>query len=72
MAKLRAVYPNGDYKDHLVTEGEQYRVAKEIWENEPSILYFFYWQDKDLNKHQFYTYPIEREDIDYLLKTNAI
>lgn len=66
MAKLRAIYPNGDCKDYLIADGEQYQRAKEIFEKEPSILYFFYWRDEDLIGNQFYTYPIEREDIAYL------
>ena len=52
--------------DIEVKEGEQYKVAEEYFNKCDSILFFFYWSDADLKVNGFYTYPIEREDIEWV------
>ena len=72
MAKLRPITHQAltdvkyDIKSRDITikEGEQYEVAERLFNEDPSIIYFNYWSDADLEENGFYTYPIERADIE--------
>ena len=52
--------------DITIKEGEEYKVAAEMFkaDKKREILYFYYWNDADLKANGFYTYPIEREDVE--------
>ena len=47
-------------RDVHIKEGEQYKIANKMFEEDSEILFFYYWNDKDEENHGFYTYPIER------------
>lgn len=46
-----------------IEEGEEYEVAKKMFEEDKDILYFFYFNDKAEKRNGFYTYPIEKSDV---------
>lgn len=72
MAKLRAVFRDYSFTDKIIKEGEQYEEASKMLDIQPHIWYFYYWRDKDLEGNQFYTYPIEIEDIEYYKKNKTL
>lgn len=51
-----------------INEGEQYYVAKKLFEEDDRIMYFYYFSDWAEANNRFYTYPIERWDADYMTK----
>ena len=59
-------------KDVIINEGEQYSVASNMLESDKSILYFLYWDDADFKAGGMYTYPIDKEDIEYWRRNNGI
>ena len=48
-------------RDIDIKESERYSIAKKMFEEDKSILYFFYWNDADEERGGFYTYPIEND-----------
>lgn len=53
-------------RDIHIEESERYLVAKKMFEEDKSILYFYYWDDADEMQGGGYTYPIENDDyLDY-------
>lgn len=48
-------------RDIHIEESERYSIAKKMFEEDKSILYFFYWSDADEENGGFYTYPIEND-----------
>ena len=77
MAKLRPITHQAltdvkyDIKsrDIHIEEKDRYSVAKKMFEEDKSILYFYYWDDADERRGGFYTYPIENDDyLDYMVK----
>ena len=45
-------------RDIHIEESERYSIAKKMFEEDKSILYFFYWSDADEENGNFYTYLI--------------
>jgi hypothetical protein len=66
MAFLRA-FSNID-KIHTnkipIKDGEQYDVAKKLFEENRDIMYFYYFNDNAEQNNRFYTYPIQRHSIE--------
>lgn len=48
----------------IVEEGKEYEMADRLFKENPNIIFFYYWNDSDLIGNQFYTYPIDRDDIE--------
>ena len=46
-------------RDIHIEESERYSIAKKMFKEDKSILFFFYWNDADEESGRFYTYPIE-------------
>lgn len=51
-----------------INDGEQYEVAKKLFEEDDRIMYFYYFSDWADENKRFYTYPITRSDADYMTK----
>lgn len=51
-----------------IKDGEQYDVAKKLFEEDDRIMYFYYFSDWADENKRFYTYPITRSDADYMTK----
>ena len=51
-----------------IKEGEQYDVAKKLFEEDGGIMYFYYFSDWAEENNGFYTYAITRDDADYMTK----
>lgn len=72
MAFLRAF--SGIDKIHTnkitIEEGEQYRAAQRLFEENNEILYFYYFDDYAEKNNRFYNYPITRESIENCVKYN--
>lgn len=66
MAFLRAF--SGIDKIHTnkipIKDGEQYDVAKKLFEENRDIMYFYYFNDDAELNNRFYTYPIQRHSIE--------
>lgn len=66
MAFLRAF--SGIDKIHTnkipIKDGEQYDVAKKLFEENRDIMYFYYFNDDAEQNNRFYTYPIQRHSIE--------
>ena len=59
--------------DVEIEDGEQYKVASEMIEKDKSIIFFYYWSDADIKSgNGMYTYPIEKEDLDWWRKNSGI
>lgn len=82
MAKLRPitlkaltdVHYDINSRDIIINEGEQYKVAAKLFSEDKNgeILYFYYWSDADIKSgNGFYTYPIERSDIEFFLRNGG-
>lgn len=56
--------------DIPIKEGEQYRLAKKLFEKDSSIMYFYYFNDDAVKNNRFYTYPITREGVESHFKYN--
>ena len=48
-------------RDIHIKESERYSIAKKMFKEDNSILFFFYWSDADEERGGFYTYPIEND-----------
>lgn len=72
MAKLRPFidFDKIHSMDIPIKEGEQYRVAKKLFEKDSSIKYFYYFNDDAVKYNRFYTYPITREGVESHFKYN--
>lgn len=42
-------------------EGEQYELAKKMFNEDSKILYFYYFDDRAERENRFYNYPITRD-----------
>ena len=47
-----------------IKDGEQYDVAKKLFEENRDIMYFYYFNDDAEQNNRFYTYPIQRHSIE--------
>jgi hypothetical protein len=47
-----------------IKDGEQYDVAKKLFEENRDIIYFYYFNDDAEQNNRFYTYPIQRHSIE--------
>ena len=47
-----------------IKDGEQYDVAKKLFEENRDIMYFYYFNDNAEQNNRFYTYPIQRHSIE--------
>ena len=48
----------------MVDEGKEYEVADKLFSADPNIIFFYYWNDADLSADGFYSYPIDRKDVE--------
>lgn len=55
-------------KDTPVKEGEEYKVAKEMFDSDETIKYFYYFNDYAHYGNHFYTHPITRGDVEFAIK----
>lgn len=46
-----------------IKEGEQYDVAKRLFEENSDIMYFYFFNDDAEQNNRFYTYPITKDSI---------
>lgn len=53
-----------------IKEGEQYRVAKDLFDKDSSIMYFYYFDDNAEQNNRFYNYPITKGSIENCIKYN--
>jgi hypothetical protein len=73
MAKLRS-FRNIDVihsADIEIKEGEQYEVARKLFEENSDIMYFYYFDDNAVLNNRFYTYPIQRHSVETHFKYNS-
>jgi hypothetical protein len=52
-----------------IKDGEQYDVAKKLFEENRDIMYFYYFNDDAEQNNRFYTYPIQRHSIELHFRT---
>ena len=55
----------------IVGQGKEYEMADKLFKENPNIIFFYYWNDSDLASECFYTYPIERKDVELWKELNA-
>ena len=53
-----------------IKEGEQYDVAKKLFEENSDIMYFYYFNDYAEQNNCFYTYPIQKHSVESHFKSN--
>ena len=53
-----------------IKEGEQHKVAKEWFDKDSSIMYFYYFSDNAEQNNRFYNYPITKGSIENCIKYN--
>lgn len=53
-----------------IKEGEQYDVAKKLFEENSDIMYFYYFNDYAEQNNCFYTYPIQKHSVENHFKYN--
>lgn len=46
---------------------ERYEIAKKLFDEDKTILYFYYFSDDAEQHNRFYTYPITRETVEYYM-----
>jgi hypothetical protein len=53
-----------------IKEGKQYKVAKDLFDKDNSIMYFYYFDDNAEQNNRFYNYPITKDSIEICTQFN--
>lgn len=59
------------HTNHIpIKEGEQYDVAKRLFEENSDIMYFYFFNDDAEQNNRFYTYPITKVSVEVYFRFN--